>query len=61
MVLMMLSTVGIVFYIRFLVALLLDYQRHQTCYLVRLQPGRAEYLIPHEPKKRIKTSLSCVA
>ena len=56
-----LSTVGIGFYLRFLVALLLDYGRHRTCYLVRLQPSSVEYPIPDEPKVRIKTSRSRVA
>jgi len=42
-----LCTIGIGFYVRFLVALCKECSHHRICYLVRLQPSSEEYVLPN--------------
>lgn len=49
-----LCTVGVGFYLRFLIALLLECRRRRVCYLVRLQPGPIECA----ERQDIRTSVS---
>jgi hypothetical protein len=54
-----LCTVGIAFYVRFLVALSKECRHHRIRYLLRLQPDSVEQLIPEA--QELGTSISRAA
>jgi len=43
-----LCTLGVTFYLRFLIALCKECRRHRICYLVRLQSDSLEHAIPDD-------------